>query len=253
MARKALSSDGDWIRWGEVDPLWAVVTAEGKQKSGPSPWTDQEFYALGASDWEGHRALWNRYGLDTRGACLEIGCGAGRITSALARTFTSVEAVDVSQAMLDYARQRVADSNVRFHVTQGTTLPIANGSATAVFSTYVFQHLEASNDGIDYLREIYRAMTNGATLMAQLPLYLLPIAPNRFDHAVSGLLASAMTAREVLTRVVANVRRLGGRQVMRRTLYDVAKVRSEMTKIGFTKIEFLFVSDEIQWLFATRP
>jgi 2-polyprenyl-3-methyl-5-hydroxy-6-metoxy-1,4-benzoquinol methylase len=61
-----------------------------------TPWTDKDFYQLGESDWKDFSRHWEMYGL-SRESCLEIGCGAGRITMQLASYFKSVHAIDVSE------------------------------------------------------------------------------------------------------------------------------------------------------------
>ena len=62
----------------------------------------------------------------------EIGCGLGRMTQWFARGFGAVDAVDVSPAMLEQARARLAGSdNVVWRLGSGYDLqPIPDGAAT---------------------------------------------------------------------------------------------------------------------------
>ena len=46
-----MKSNVEWKKWGEVDPLYAVASWAGKQRGQSNPWTDEEFYELGRSDW----------------------------------------------------------------------------------------------------------------------------------------------------------------------------------------------------------
>src|SRR5690349_5382992 len=47
---------------------------------------------------------------------LEIGCGVGRMTRSAAEAFGEVHGVDVSPAMIEQARRRLADcANVKLH------------------------------------------------------------------------------------------------------------------------------------------
>jgi len=101
-----MNSNIEWKQWGKFDPLYAVSSWDGKQKDGPKPWTDNEFYSLGASDWADFYDHWKRYGFQG-GHCLEIGCGAGRITRHLANSFQMVTALDVSENMMQYAFRKV--------------------------------------------------------------------------------------------------------------------------------------------------
>src|SRR5689334_10746121 len=136
------SSNVEWRRWGEIDPLYGVASARGRERGGAHPWSDAEFHELGARHWAAFQPAWRRYGLDYA-SCLEIGCGAGRMTAQLAREFGIVHAVDVSRGMIDYAAERVTGTNVQFHLTDGGSLPIPPASVTAVFSTHVFQHFDS--------------------------------------------------------------------------------------------------------------
>src|SRR5688500_10138510 len=94
MKVKAPASNIEWTAWAQEDPLYAVATCPGRNRAGGKPWSDEEFYALGKSDWEDFRGRWELYGLD-RDSCVEIGCGAGRITRHMAEHFGVVHALDI--------------------------------------------------------------------------------------------------------------------------------------------------------------
>src|SRR4051812_12497898 len=168
-----MQSNVEWKKWGEIDPLFGVSSWEGKGKGDSQPWTDDEFYEMGRSDWSDFRKHWDQFGVEP-GVCLEIGCGAGRITRQLATYFRSVKALDVSEGMIAYARKNVHSPNVEYLLGNGVELPLPDRSIDAVFSTHVFQHFEALADASRYLGEIRRVMTPGGTLMIHLPLYMLP-------------------------------------------------------------------------------
>jgi ubiquinone/menaquinone biosynthesis C-methylase UbiE len=168
-----MKSNIEWKKWGERDPLYAVSTWQGKERGSPNAWTDADFYELGRSDWTDFLRHWQQYGLKPA-HCLEIGCGAGRITNQLAQHFRQVTALDVSQHQLDYARNHIPASNVTFTISDGTRLPIGDQVCEAVFSAHVFQHFESHHDAYSVFREIHRALVEGGTLMIHLPLYNLP-------------------------------------------------------------------------------
>src|ERR1051325_326677 len=103
MSAKKVASNLEWQSWGKHDPLHGVATWPGKGKDGPAPWTDEDFYDLGRRDWDGYHSRWQQYGINYA-TCVEIGCGAGRITCQLVRDFQMVHALDVSSDMIAYAR-----------------------------------------------------------------------------------------------------------------------------------------------------
>src|SRR5262245_51633169 len=115
------TSNIEWQAWGKWDPLYGVASLEGRNKLGNNPWTNDEFYSYGAQLWSEYRAHWEHYGINSE-SCLEIGCGAGRMTKQLANYFEKVHAVDVSADMIEYARQQINSKNVSFYLTNGCVL-----------------------------------------------------------------------------------------------------------------------------------
>jgi cyclopropane fatty-acyl-phospholipid synthase-like methyltransferase len=78
-----------------------------------------------------------------RGTCLELGCGAGRVTKHLAGGFDKILAVDISEGNLRQCRKMAAHSgieNIEFILMQSPA-EIANlPSVDFFYSTIVLQH-----------------------------------------------------------------------------------------------------------------
>src|SRR5258708_811473 len=96
----------DWDRRAKENPRYYVAT-------GQEVWTDEEFFETGEAELNEHirNDLGNIcQGRDPRSMkVLEIGCGAGRVTRALAGFFGEVYAVDISRHMVREARRAVVD------------------------------------------------------------------------------------------------------------------------------------------------
>ncbi len=94
---------------------------------------------------------------------IDLGCGVGRLTRALAERVAHVHALDVSAEMLDRARDLNARlDNVTWHHGDGTSLrPIADHSTDAVFSFVVFQHIPDPEITYGYVREMGRVLKPG--------------------------------------------------------------------------------------------
>ncbi len=124
-------------------------------------------------------ALFGRLGADPRGGlAVEVGCGPGRMTGALAERFDRVLALDVSPAMLARARESVPDARVEFLRISGERLDgVADASADVVVCYLVLQHLPGRRLVLSYLGEFGRVLAPGGEAFVQLPVYdggLLP-------------------------------------------------------------------------------
>lgn len=100
---------------------------------------------------------------------VEIGCGAGRLTSALATIFGEVHAVDVSPEMIRLARENLADrSNVHLYVNNGAELSaLPDAAFHFVFSYIVFQHIPDRAVIESYVREAHRVLVPGGLFKFQ--------------------------------------------------------------------------------------
>ena len=94
---------------------------------------------------------------------VEIGCGAGRQTRALAARAASVRALDISERMLARARELNDDlANVEWVHGDGSSLAgIDSGSADVCFSHVVFQHIPDPAVTLGYVREMGRVLRPG--------------------------------------------------------------------------------------------
>jgi SAM-dependent methyltransferase len=116
--------------------------------------------------------LFDRLGADPRGGtCVEVGCGPGRMTAALAERFDRVLALDVSPAMLERARAAVPDQRVEFRAVSGERLDAVDDAIADVLVCYlVLQHLPSRAAVLAYLAEFARVLKPGGEAFVQLPL-----------------------------------------------------------------------------------
>lgn len=137
-------------------------------------WYVSSFGPYGQQDLEGFWASGQRIWNDLKNALgyspshehlvVEVGCGVGRLTRAIAPEVGRVVAFDISQQMLAIARQ-AGMPNVEFHRTDGASLlPVADSSADMVLAYCVFQHLPSEEILGAYLEEMRRVAKPGALL-----------------------------------------------------------------------------------------
>ena len=100
---------------------------------------------------------------------LEIGCGAGRLTRALAEVFGEVHGVDISSEMVKLAREMLQDQpNAFVYQNNGMDLSVV-GHLTFdfAFSFIVFQHIPSKLVIENYVREAHRVLRPGALFKFQ--------------------------------------------------------------------------------------
>ena len=235
-----MKTNAEWRLWGKFDPLFGVASWEGRERSGARPWMNEEFYALG-DDWLDFEDHWKRYGLSSdgtvNGAVLEIGCGAGRITNRLARSFREVIASDVSEDMLAYARQHVKADNIRWEHSDGVRLPADDGSVDAVFSCHVFQHFPDNAAQLHAFRETFRVLRPGGSFMVHLPVHQHPGISwiiNKWNAASYKAYNAALNARAVVKRALM---RYGGRPYVHNISYEIRTLHRDLKSLGFQRVE----------------
>jgi ubiquinone/menaquinone biosynthesis C-methylase UbiE len=228
-----LKSNIEWKLWGKDDPLYGVASWSNKQKGAESEWTEEDFYALGESDWQDFVQRWQQYGLNKE-SCLEVGCGAGRITRQLVLFFNHVHAVDVSEAMIGYARNRIEAGNVQYSVVDGLSLPQKDLSVKAIFSAHVLQHLDNIDIGLSQFSEFFRVLDFGGTLMVHMPLYQWP----RETGKLALVFKEMYRFQNKVDDAKAYLARRRGIKTMRGTRYPLPLLHSKLQDTGFKNIEF---------------
>lgn len=231
------ASNIEWRKWGKDDPLYGVATCANRDRNGSHPWTTREFYEYGALHWAEYYPQWQQYGVN-RESCLEIGCGAGRISRALIQCFGVVYAIDISPDMLDLAKSNVAGPT--YLLSDGRTLPLPDTSVTAVFSSQVFQHFDSRDIALDYFREIYRVLRSDGTCMIHLPIVILPLV--RIMPIMGVVQNRLWRATEAWVRLKASVKRWLISHGNRRPFYLMMQyepdwLMANLSTIGFRDIE----------------
>jgi cyclopropane fatty-acyl-phospholipid synthase-like methyltransferase len=156
----------DWDMRARANARFYVATAQ-------EEWTDEEFYRSGEMtiDEQIRNDMINVcQGKDPRQMrVLEIGCGAGRLTRALANLFGEVHAVDVSGEMVELAQAALAaHPNAHVYLNNGMDLSVVPPlEFDFAFSMIVFQHIPSREVIWNYVREVGRLLRPGALFKFQ--------------------------------------------------------------------------------------
>jgi SAM-dependent methyltransferase len=157
-----------WDEYGRSDPLWAILTDPDKKGN---RWSIDEFLQTGRDEIAALVGYLDARGLcGTRRRALDFGCGAGRLSHALAAYFERVIGVDIAPSMIDAARKLHASvRGLEFTVNASDRLnSIDSASIDLVYTRLVLQHMPARYVRA-YLAEFVRVLTPMGVLVFQLP------------------------------------------------------------------------------------
>jgi SAM-dependent methyltransferase len=120
-----------------------------------------EFWASGVSIWKDIRVKIG-YQPKPTDSVVEIGCGVGRLSRAMSGEVGRIDAFDISQQMLDIAKQ-AGLPNVTFQLSKGDNLqPLQDSSADFILAYCVFQHLPSLDVLRNYVGEMARVAKLGS-------------------------------------------------------------------------------------------
>lgn len=155
-----------WGALGHDDPLWAVLSHNTKRGG---RWQVDEFLATGQVEIDSQLTALAPSGYPLRrDLALDFGCGAGRLSRALAVHFDKVIGVDVSASMIDAAKRLNADVvNIEFRENAATDLGgIDDASFDFVFSHITLQHIPTAL-ALGYVDEFLRILAPGGVAVFQ--------------------------------------------------------------------------------------
>jgi SAM-dependent methyltransferase len=198
----------DWDQRARENARYYVAT-------GNEQWSEEDFYRSGETTVEQY--ILN----DLPNVCqgkdpkemkvLEIGCGAGRITRALAGLFGQVYAVDISREMVRRARGALREfPNARVFRNNGKDLAVVRkhwwnrfgfGERLLLdfaFSVIVFQHIPSREIIENYVREVNRLLRPGGLFKFQ--VQGSPLVEVKAEGSWVGVPYTEREAREMAER-----------------------------------------------------
>jgi len=176
------------------DVDWPVIRRVAAPLAARGPWYLTEtraFFACRAATWDvkfgddlpAYCAAVAEAGIRRSGVVIDVGCGTGRALPPLREAIGpagTLIAVDVTPEMLAAARPAVQLAAARMVIADARALPLADGSADAVFAAGLVNHLPDTEAG---LRELARVTSPGGRLVLFHPSGRAALAA-RHGHAL---------------------------------------------------------------------
>jgi SAM-dependent methyltransferase len=177
----------EWEELASVDPLWAILT--GPEHRG-GRWQLSEFFDTGEAEIAQVLRTADDLGEPVRRErALDFGCGVGRLSRALSTRFRECVGLDISEGMVELARELNEDRpNCRFVVNAASDLgQFDSASFDFVYSALVLQHMPTTEMVESYVAEFLRVLRPGGLavfqMLSHIPL-VLRLQPRRRLYAV---------------------------------------------------------------------
>jgi SAM-dependent methyltransferase len=220
-----------WNAKAAENPYWYVSSY------GPYDERDlAEFWAAGPRIWHDLRHAIGYVPL-REDVVVEIGCGVGRLTRAIAADVGRVQAFDISEGMLEVAR-RSGPPNATFQRGDGDSLAgVANGSADLAIAYCVFQHLPSLAVLARYLAEMKRVVKPGGMIA-------FTLSPRTWDDALRPVLRVKHWLREKISKK-------GPRGLYQREWIGIRPRRDAVHALSPVPLQFIPLHGD-KWLFWGR-
>ena len=140
--------------------------------SATSTWNEHDFFKTGQDEIDSVMKVMEECNLDFNGQALDFGCGVGRLTFPLGKLFVHAIGTDISQVMIDKAKEydkkfNDVKRNINFVKCSGEDLDILlTGIYSFVFSSIVLQHIEFPLRW-DMRKELIRVLKSGGWMYVQ--------------------------------------------------------------------------------------
>jgi ubiquinone/menaquinone biosynthesis C-methylase UbiE len=218
---KASISDIEWQSYGELD------------------YGASHDLSAGFEEWSMLKNHLQQIGFAQMRTCVELGCGAGRLTNALAQDFTVVHALDVSPHRLTMASKVPNSQNVVFHLLEKPIIPLSDKTCDLCVSTHVLQHVSDMKVVENYLHEMYRVLRPEAFAVLHVPVI--------GAHGMTGNLTEVLLRRgkETVKRALLAITRQLMRSGVRRlpwkidqyNVFSFVRLDGVLRQCGFTSVE----------------
>jgi len=159
----------DWEDLALLDPLWAISSTKDKKYN---KWNIESFFLIGEK--LNHELMKEikqiGYPVQFKSA-LDFGCGVGRVSRFLTKSFEECYGVDISETMIKLAKQYNQEiSTCKFVLNSEKNLSMfSNNYFDLIYSRIVLQHIPERKIIKSYIQEFIRILKKNGLLYFQLP------------------------------------------------------------------------------------
>jgi SAM-dependent methyltransferase len=228
-------TDADWHEIGAADPHWGVLTAPEFRRENLRPAAVETFYASGRRHIAEVAAAFTRItGAPFHaGTALDFGCGAGRLTEAMAAYADHVTGYDISPGMLDAARSRGGTA------TCAGELPAARFDWINAF--IVFQHIPPAR-GMKLLDQLLARLAPGGCISLHFTIYRDPHIVPPLEAAAGRLRRLPRPLRVLVRRLHRRLKRPAPVGLVSMYDYDLGRIVETLNRAGFARL--LMIHDD---------
>lgn len=164
------NSNKNWEGLADRDMLWAILTDPNKKNKG---WSLDEFFQSGEKevDFIIRFLSDNNMMPDNLERALDFGCGVGRISRALSTHFNHTTGIDISEKMIQSARELNSDliHKLDFKLNESPQLDIIdNNSLDFILTVIVLQHIPSDYSKV-FIKSFLQKLKKGGVLVFQIP------------------------------------------------------------------------------------
>ena len=210
----------NWNLLAEEDAFFAVLSIK-KMKG---KWEPEEFFETGRKEVKEDLERIKKLGIELNfDKALDFGCGAGRLTRALAESFQKVYGIDVSTKMIEKAKEYSQGEQHCFYLPESHLGEFPSETFDFVYSKIALQHIKP-RDSLVYLKNFCRVTKPGGCLFFQLRTKSKD-APFSWRLAIKGLFPQSWS--EILHDMRILYSRKGIIDVYGIPLHDVVNLLEE--------------------------
>jgi ubiquinone/menaquinone biosynthesis C-methylase UbiE len=212
---------------------------------------------MGIKEWKILREHLRQYGFERTGSCVEIGCGGGRLTNALAQHFDHVHTLDVSEDRLQRAAGLPFAHKCSFHLVSEPVIPLPTSSCDLAITTHVLQHIQEKEVTDAYFREMYRVLNSGGVMLVHIPVV--------GAHGTTGSIRELVfrrfkeSTKEVVLKLTRGLMSLGWYalpwKIDKYRFFSFAETARFLEELGFQEVELRILpwAGYHSYVFAKKP